>query len=501
MKKRVFAALMCVSISCGCLAGCEKTPEEAIVREKSADSIKSYESAEAKKTDETLRELLGAPEHYTNEKSYENGGLIIDTDAEVTVPETTAASTCAVSAKEVNQDLIDTVTKAFFDGDTVYHSFTYDEWTKSDYQEQITLLKKYKAEGNLDPYEHGTDENGNLQYDIDQQIQGMEEKMQSAPEENEKEEVVPAFGLEYWNGKGEERTRDIDYNHFGGVVETSQGNYDYTIDYMMAPDITFTIEKRREDLTDPLEFAAWTEGGYLMDTDSENHISEEKIQSMLQISYEDARKIAEESVEKLGWDFKVCDWSYSVFTHGENGAREDTMTDAGYLFYFSREINGIPITQTNIYGGALEDMDSTLEPWCYERCEVIVGDDGIQRAVIMNPYDIGEIQTANVSLMDFDSIAGIYEQMMEISNADITKYEAQRTYHIRKIVFGYTRIYDPTKDNDTGLLVPVWDFFGGIDSEALDGESYNHDSGEHSTRSFLTINAIDGTVIDRELGY
>ena len=216
---------------------------------------------------------------------------------------------------------------------------------------------------------------------------------------------------------------------------------------------------------------------------------------------EDAQKIAEEKIEKLGWDLKVYDWDYSVFCHGEEGVREENMLDAGYLFYFSRELEGVPITHTASYGGSLEDMDSTLVPWSYERCSVIVGDDGIQQVEIYNPYDIGKVQTENVKLMDFDQIAEIYEQMMEVSNADITNYEANRKYHIRKIVLGYTRIYDPTKNNEQGMLVPAWDFFGAFDSKDLEGNLLAQNSGERSTQSHMTINAIDGTVIDRGLGY
>ena len=144
-------------------------------------------------------------------------------------------------------------------------------------------------------------------------------------------------------------------------------------------------------------------------------------------------------------------------------------------------------------------MDSTLEPWSYERCDVIVGEDGIQKVEIFNPYEVGKVQTENVKLMDFDSIIKIYEQMMEVSNADIAEFEKNRTFHIKKITLGYSRIYDPNTDNDTGLLVPVWDFFGGFDTE-MDGVTEKR-SGVYSTQSHMTINAIDGTIIDRELGY
>ena len=463
MKKKTLMALLSLCMSCTLLSGCEKTPEEAIVREKGADSLKKYESGE--NTENSLAESLGAPEHYKNESVYEDGRLIVDTDADVFVPEADAVNTYQVSAKEMNQELIDKVTKAFFEGDKIYQGYNYHVWSKEDLQKQITLLKKYKSEGNLDPYMYGTDENGNKQYDIDQQIARYEDELKTAPEKREKEEVTPALNLEFWNGKGEERVKETDTDHFSGVVETENGIYDYEIDYVMKPDMEFIITKNKDDLLpDPMEFSYWTEGEFVLaDKDSVNYIPEESIKKILNISYE----------------------------------------DAGYEFQFARCLDGIPVTYELSFGGALEDMDSTLKPWGYERCSVIVGDDGIQKITLINPYDIGEIQTENVKLMDFDSIIGIYEQMMEVSNADIVNYEAKRTYHIRNIKFGYMRIYDPAADNDTGLFVPVWDFFGGFDAENLEGNGdlVSKNSGERSSQSFMTINAIDGSVINRELGY
>ncbi len=502
MKKKyipMVAAGLCIAL----FTGCQETPKDAIVRQKGADSVKSYESTEeGVQAGTSLRELLGVPEHYANNVSYEGGGLVIDTDADVVLPEAGAINTYAVTAKEVSQNMIDTVTNAFFDDAKFYSSYTYDQWTKQDYQDEINRLKKYKSEGNLDPYEYGTDENGQPQFNIDDVIARDEEDMKTAPDEIAKEEVRPSFGLEYWDGKGEERTREVDEDSFYGVAETAQGNYDYQISYGLAPDITFKISKDKKDLVaDPREFADWIECSYLLggEDNGQVRLMEDDVKGMLDISMEDAQKMAEEKVQKLGWGLEVSDWGYAVLHHGEGGARKESILQAGYIFHFTRKIDGVPVTYTDEYGGGLEDMDSTLTPWSYERCDVIVGKDGIENVEIVNPYEVGAVQTEHVKLMDFESIAKIYEQMMEVSNADITKYETNRTYHIKRIVLGYSRIYDPTADNDSGLLVPVWDFIGGFDVKSDEGESTNN--GEYSNQSFMTINAIDGTVIDRGLGY
>lgn len=233
--------------------------------------------------------------------------------------------------------------------------------------------------------------------------------------------------------------------------------------------------------------------------ENNNHgISEDTIKEFLDISYEDAKEIAKEKIDMLGWDWKINAWDYSLYCNGYS-ISEDSILDAGYIFYFTRVFDGVPVTFTDNYGGGLEEHESTLIPWSYERCEVIVGDDGIQRVEIYSPYDVEGIQTEHVKLMDFESIIKIYEQMMEIANADMTDYFNKNIYHIKKITLGYSRIYDPTVDSTTGIIVPVWDFFGGCDSECE--EYVDKNSGEHSKESFLTINAIDGTVIDRGLGY
>lgn len=498
MKKKyitMITAALCISL----LTGCEETPEEVIVKEKGAENIAEYESGEA--AENLLRETLGAPEHYTNEASYEDGKLVIDTDADVIIPEVNSMDTISVTSKEMTQDVIDTITKAFFDGDKIYNGWSYNIITKEWIQEKLTLLKKYRSEGNMDPYGYGEDENGNLWYDIDAQIEKYENDLQTAPDEIVKEEVTPSFGLEYPEGKAGGVV--VLEDEFYGVAETENGNYSYEIGDR-GSGIVIQIDKQRDDL-DKEMFFSWMEGEHLRTPGSESYVSEDTMKELAAISYEDAEKMAKERIEKLGWGMELYGWDYALLSYGEygenqkNATLQDTLIDGGYMFYFSRNINGSPITYTMEYGGGVESMESTIEPWGYEICKIIITEDGIQTVEIQCPYEIGEVQTENVKLLDFDSIIQIYEQMMEVSNAGNAQYEEQRTYHITRITLGYSRIYNPQTDNNSGLLVPVWDFFGGFDIEANGYSEKN--AGTYSTRSFMTINAIDGTVIDRDLGY
>lgn len=78
------------------------------------------------------------------------------------------------------------------------------------------------------------------------------------------------------------------------------------------------------------------------------------------------------------------------------------------------------------------------------------------------------------------------------------------TYKIDRIVFGYTRIYEPQSDSRSGMLVPAWDFFGSYEGTYKEGKEEGRSEDFRDTtryESYLTINAIDGSVIDRGLGY
>lgn len=63
---------------------------------------------------------------------------------------------------------------------------------------------------------------------------------------------------------------------------------------------------------------------------------------------------------------------------------------------------------------------------------------------------------------------------------------------VREAKLGLMRIKE-RNSKDTGLIIPVWDFMGTYTAEGiLFDDDYI---------SLLTINAIDGSIVDRGLGY
>lgn len=231
---------------------------------------------------------------------------------------------------------------------------------------------------------------------------------------------------------------------------------------------------------------------------SMSSLTEEEALSLAAITQQEAQVLAKEKVAELGIP-GMEEALVQLGTHMDMHGDEFTIDNAGWLINFTRTIDGIPVTYTSEQGGAYEDMESEFETWGYEWLQAAVNGDGIQMAQCYNIYDIGEKTAENVQLISFDEVSQIFRQMMLMKSADTDR--ETREYQIDRITFGYTRIYDPTVDSRSGLLVPVWDFFGSYCEKAeYEGESVEYIS-DSADISHLTINAMDGSIIDRSLGY
>ena len=401
-------------------------------------------------------------------------------------------SAISVTPAAVTQDLLDGITDAFFSNAKIYTADSYYVQTKDEIKKKIDELKEDVANGNLDPNNWGTDDNGNLIYDIYDDIDYWESQYESAPETRNLVEGRPAVGVQTYSNTGEV----MEDNAFTGIAQLDDGSqYSYRTSSWGAYSLEVRIQKiAQKDGKEIPSDAVWSDY-------SSSSPYEKPTEKSIGISLDDAKKLAQEKADAMGLDdLNQCGWDYAIQTSIGTDDNSSYL-GSGYVIYYSRTINGTPLTYTMDAGGALEDMDSTMETWAYENLYFYVNADGIDSMTYCNPYTIGETKTENLSLLPFSEIMNIYEKMMIVTNADNLTYENSRVFNIDRIVLGYARIYEPSTDAHTGLLVPVWDFFGSrkIDSE-YDGETYS-DTTDWPTWSFLTINAVDGSIIDRSLGY
>lgn len=529
LKKNTMIKITGMLCCVGLLTGCAKTPESTLVKQKGEAAMDKYREADdnsetgqetgdgsssGREKTAALRTRLNAPETYQDETTDEIGKLKICTDAAVEIPEADKVPTIAVSQHPFDQSMIDQVTDGFFKGAKMYDYVGYVQWTKADWQKKLEELKGYQAQGNLDPYGYGTDENGNYVYDLNGEIEAAEQNISIAPDQVEPKEVTPQFGLEYDYGNGDTGVND---DMFWGLAQMEDGSY-YTCQLKRYSSTPMEIGiKKIPDVSQLKErnwyWQDWADYGpepLSTEQDPSQVPSEDEVMQAAGITKEEAQQEAEKVLTSIGiTGVEVNAWDYALQYYEENGSMADDevgyspkrQTNTGYVFHYTREIDGIPVTYTMDNGGGLESMDSDMETWCYEKVDVTVSKDGIEKIDLINLYDIGEIKTENVELLPFAEIMELYGKMMVIQNADIMNYELSRTYQIDRIVFGYGRIYEPASDATSGLLVPMWNFFGSfVASDDLDGVASTYEN-DTKYQSYLTLNAVDGSVINLGLGY
>lgn len=510
-----------LTLCMGLLTGCAQTPESSLVKQKGSNALDAYteaddagrvemvekdssekgkntasnESAESTSSAATtIRDLINAPETYKSQVTDDSAKLVVNTDATVEVPDVEKISAISVTPAEVTQNLLDRITDAFFQDAKLYTSDSYYTQTKDEIKQTLDELKEDVAEGNLDPYNYGTDKDGNYIYDIYGDIESWEAQYESAPETKTLVEARPTVGTQTTDGNGKVMGND----EFSGVAQMTDGSeYYYKTSSSGSDTLSVKIRKMVKAGGEKLPpDASWID--YSSADGGEKPTGES-----VGISLDEAKQIVQEKVDKMGiTDLQFAGWNYAVCKNiGIEDDNSISNLGSGYMIYYTRTINGVPITQTMDNGGALEDMDSTMETWSYESLYFYVDKDGIESMSYSNPYVLGETKTENLSLLPFSEIVKTYEKMMVVTNADNMEYENSRVYDIDRIVLGYARIYEPSTDAHTGLLVPVWDFFGSrkVENE-YDGETYS-DTTDYPNWSFLTINAVDGSIIDRSLGY
>lgn len=146
-----------------------------------------------------------------------------------------------------------------------------------------------------------------------------------------------------------------------------------------------------------------------------------------------------------------------------------------------RNINGAFVTAggEDKFSGEMKGDEYVKKFWSEESIEFRINDNGIVGFDYNVPVKEEKIVVNDSKLKDFSEIKQTFEKMVVIANA-------QKDYpvdiSINKVILGYARISEKNSF-DTGLLVPVWDFFDG------------------NNKIVMTINAIDGSVINRQLGY
>ena len=170
------------------------------------------------------------------------------------------------------------------------------------------------------------------------------------------------------------------------------------------------------------------------------------------------------------------------------------MPDGEIYDYVLRSYESIPL---DIIITKREGEEEKVSRWDEDLETTPPADFTMEEAQIVAEEKISEMGLDNMKLT-----RGTFakSEMVDAYAPYIEQFE-EMGFDIDTITFGYTRIYQPYVTEEEGILVPVWDFFG-EKTAYPEIETYPYTSNYVTpAKSLLTINAIDGSVIDRSLGY
>ena len=163
-----------------------------------------------------------------------------------------------------------------------------------------------------------------------------------------------------------------------------------------------------------------------------------------------------------------------------------------YVFYYTDNRYAMPYTFTSDLPFSLNDFAVHAPAY---HVVLMISDAGVEYMQCVSPTEITCIDE-NVQLMPFEQILSVAKSMLPLVYAHWEANEAFYTVSVERITLGYMRVLDRNNPEQV-LIVPVWDFFGHVDKD--DGTTVS--KYDEAGATLLTLNAIDGTVIDRSYGY
>lgn len=451
---------------------CVPTPdEEIIIRKNSNNLVEQAVTAEESSEDASLRQRLQVPETYRTELKSTGGFLSVSVDATVFCP----LGECPLLRIEptvISQKDAQCFADALF-GKNPHYISNAEQLTQGYYLKKLEIL--------MDAIEHWDTWGANL-FDLVYEtkpdaIQGLDKlskQAASAPE------TLPAYHPDF------------------SLLPSSALTTDYEEKTEDSRLLLFAINDQdvvsRMDINNLRSFDGTVDLIYWRDMDQSNSNIFPNlmyVSNALSTTEEDAVEYAEKTIHALGLSDFRCTMHY-----GMNADPFSTTEHPVYMCIFTRCIQEVPVTYAN-NGSAISAYS---QAWQQERIFVEVDDKGVLLLKYEGPFSIKEVLTERCALLPFSKIIKIFERSIVVVNNDVDfsheKNFSQR-YIITSIRLGLVAIRETGEK--TGLLVPAWDFLGYEELTSAAGKLTSIRADE--CQSFLTINAIDGSIINRREGY
>lgn len=466
MRKALTAALALLLIL-SVLSGCHKTPDSPIVVGKSNEQMieKAQETAQNTNNALSLREKTQAPQSLAYDLT--NNNMIICVNAPVNVPAGSEMNIIRVKAGDFSQEQVTALWNELIGNTEMF--YTSSEMTKSEVEAAIIATKGYIAKAD--------NEDDRVRYQA--RLDYFNSIFDSAPKSREPERV-------------DEKLRELSLSEYGsmnktiylGVAASSADN-----------SLQFFVSNSYEDTNGmhPALFE-FCRSGSGTEMEGQPFVDKYAVDITDDTIPENANGLnlspnsASQQVEAF---FSNTNMPFAISSMSLNNDE-----DAWYYSVFCTRIVG-DIPSAFILGESFYKDESTgyAEKWQYETVSVTIDNSGIRSVIWNSPTAIVENVVENSSLMPYSDIQDIFIKMMFITYEFQAQGAKSLKLDITDVKLETMRIVEQNA-NKSGLLVPVWNFYG---TRTLE---YNDDTSESTSKIILLcVNAINGSVIDISRGY
>lgn len=489
---KLISALLAAVLFVACFTtACQPTPETEVVVGKNGSDLSNLiqetpttiQSAQSTPSgNDALYAQLGAPEHWTYNTEGLSGKLKINVDADVTLPDVTKLPVATARLRAFTQDDINKVADVLLGKGVTWYKNA--PMTKEEIEQSLMEEQKELSEAKSNP-----DSDPGMIEKLESGVEFWTEEYQKAPSESD---------LEVTDINISKVKIDLSDNEYNGVCANAFVNGQrYMIQAIAQQD-----EEEIYRISVTTSKYSYSFGG--TDLDAPYGVTLTKEQAA-----EQAKAIASQLTDEL----KLC------YVAPSAAHKEEANRNWGWACVFMREINGCPTAY------ATEDVGSSMEsevqrPVHYEKMVIVLDDLGVTDFVWESPMTQTGIENDNASLKPFEEISqrAIEQLFNKYSKyAAITEGEEASTLNVARVELGLMRV--AKQNGDDYYYLPVWNFFNELgyvpykpkpgfeeatppppvdeNGEPTGGISVGYPQAWGS----VTINALDGSVINKDLGY
>ncbi len=525
MKRKTILPVIILGLGALLLSACQKSPDSSIVKNKDLEDM----IAQAEDQGNGAASVEGIVGEYdTYQTTFQDDALhvTVNVDAKVEIPQAEKMSIFRVRQKAIDQELLDAARKELAGDETLYDGSILEIKTRSMLEKEIQGMKRTMEEIQNAPGMTEKDIQTYLE-EYQQILDKLQGQYESAPVQYAWEDF-PSDG-KLSSVKEKAKTDETGFYQWAYELNPS-GDIYYGVSDGKNGQYTALFALNSEDYGNGLKYGR-DERGYVQIAGmapgyssfgiwkiEDGQLTEEVMcrvgdgsitaEDLVPYSKEPVSltpQQAKEKAEALLKTLKLTDYQcYNSGLYGEIVQLEEDENGKYpyrqvYILDYLRNIDHVFVDNNSgmKYEEGWEGGNYIKREWGGENIRIVLNDSGILGFYYDSPIEITETVVEKASMKPFDEIKSIFEQMAAVKNAGLTEDESV-ILQVNRVILRYTRISEPDSF-DTGLLVPVWDFIGTSQSvyQSENGETKE----EPVERCLMTINAIDGSIINRELGY